>query len=380
MGLFQKGDGGIMDVIRCDESEYLVWKWRPQGAPGKTSSRANAIRWGSSLRVKDGSAAIFVYPQENGIMQDFIEGPYDGVIETKNFPVLSNILGLAYGGDSPFQAEIYFINLANLIQIQFGVPYFDIFDPRFLDLGVPTAVRGSLNFHIADCQSFIKLHRLEEFDLTTFQAQIKDEIINCVKDVVSNAPIENEIPVIQIERRISDIRTLIEAKLNESLGEHHAVVVSRVTIAAIEIDKNSKGYKKLESLTQNKATMLVQGAANLFTTMSAQKSGAKGVKNAMKSEDASKDSGKKVAGAIGGVFGKKAKVTPPPIPTSGFYVAVEGKQKGPFDMSRLKKMMSEDKFSEDSLAWKEGMENWMRAGDIEELSTLFNFTPPIPSE
>ena len=28
MGLFdRKKEGGLMDVIRCDEKEYLVWKW-----------------------------------------------------------------------------------------------------------------------------------------------------------------------------------------------------------------------------------------------------------------------------------------------------------------------------------------------------------------
>ena len=32
MGLFGRGKGGgLMNVIRCDEQEYLVWKWRPEG-------------------------------------------------------------------------------------------------------------------------------------------------------------------------------------------------------------------------------------------------------------------------------------------------------------------------------------------------------------
>jgi hypothetical protein len=41
-------------------------------------------------------------------MQDFIIGPYDQTIKTVNFPVLTSIVGAAFGGDSPFQAEIYF--------------------------------------------------------------------------------------------------------------------------------------------------------------------------------------------------------------------------------------------------------------------------------
>ena len=111
MGIFGRGKGGgLMNVIRCDEQEYLVWKWRPLGQDVNSTSRENSIRYGSSLRVKDGEVAVFVYKQ--GTTQDFIVGPYDDTIKTANFPVLTNIVGLAFGGESPFQAEVYFINLA----------------------------------------------------------------------------------------------------------------------------------------------------------------------------------------------------------------------------------------------------------------------------
>ena len=80
MGLFSKlTSGGLMNEIRCDEPSYLIWKWRPAGGNGK---RENAIRWGSSLRVKDGEVAVFVYKHGDGPLQDFIEGPYDGIADT----------------------------------------------------------------------------------------------------------------------------------------------------------------------------------------------------------------------------------------------------------------------------------------------------------
>ena len=110
MGLFTgrgKG-GGMMNVIRCDEQEYLVWKWRPLNQEVNSTTRENSIRYGSSLRVKDGEVAVFVYKQKDGTMQDYIVGPYDETIKTANFPVLANIVGAAFGGESPFQAEVYF--------------------------------------------------------------------------------------------------------------------------------------------------------------------------------------------------------------------------------------------------------------------------------
>lgn len=149
MGLFGKRKNmGFMDEIRCDEPSYLIWKWHPSGSQQGNNYRENAIRWGSSLRVKDGEVAVFVYKHDDGTMQDYIVGPFDQTIKTANFPVLASIVGLAYDGGTPFQAEIYFINLAQIVQVKFGVPFFDVYDPRFDDFGVPVAVRGTISFKI----------------------------------------------------------------------------------------------------------------------------------------------------------------------------------------------------------------------------------------
>ena len=69
MKLFnRKPTGGFMDEIRCDEPSYLIWKWHPKGSVTGNNNRENAIRWGSSLRVKDGEVAVFVYEQKDGTM------------------------------------------------------------------------------------------------------------------------------------------------------------------------------------------------------------------------------------------------------------------------------------------------------------------------
>jgi hypothetical protein len=51
MGIFEnKSEGGLMDVNRCDEKEYLAWKWRPTGEDNSTK-KEKSIRYCSSLRV-----------------------------------------------------------------------------------------------------------------------------------------------------------------------------------------------------------------------------------------------------------------------------------------------------------------------------------------
>ena len=255
MALFDrnKRTGGFMDEIRCDEPSYLIWKWHPAGVQHGEGNRENAIRWGSSLRVKDGEVAVFVYSQYGGIMQEYIEGPCDMILNTANLPILASIVGMAYEGGTPFQAEVYFINLARIIQVRFGVPFFDVYDPRFEDFGVPIAVRGTVSFSIADYREFIKLHRLNNFDLDDFQKQIRDAVNRYVKDCVANAPASHNIPVIQLESKTAQINDAVEYDISERLKENFGVLVSGIDIGAIEIDKSSDGYRQLMSVTRELA-------------------------------------------------------------------------------------------------------------------------------
>ncbi len=258
MGLFnRKNEGGLMDVIRCDEQEYLIKKWSPSGE-ANSSKKENAIRWGSSLRVKDGEAAVFVYKQPSGQMQDIIMGPHDDTIKTANFPILSSIVGAAFGGDSPFQAEIYFINLQGNNQVRFGVPYFDVFDPRFLDYAVPMAVRGSITFNLTDIPAFLKLNRLINFELEDFNKQIKDAVIKYCKGYISNVPSDCGIPVMQMERKILEINDMIQARLKVDFESDFGVNLKRFDLSAIDVDKESEGYRDLMKVTKNQQTQTIE--------------------------------------------------------------------------------------------------------------------------
>ena len=250
MGLFSsKKEGGMMDMIRCDEKEFLIWKWRPEGNEVNSTNKENSIRYGSSLRVKDGEMAVFVYKQKEGEMQDFIVGPYDQTIKTGNFPILTSIVGLAFGGDSPFQAEIYFINLSGNMQLKFGIPYFDVFDPRFIDFAVPIAARGTITFNITDYKGFIKLNRLINFELDDFNKQIKDAVTKYVKGVITNIPADKGMPVLQMETKILEINDIISGYLKSRLENDFGINMKGFDLSAIEADKESEGYAELRKMT-----------------------------------------------------------------------------------------------------------------------------------
>lgn len=420
MGLFSnKNEGGLMDVIRCDEQEYLVHKWTPSGGANSTN-KENAIRFGSSLRVKDGELAVFVYKQNDGSIQDYILGPIDETIKTANFPILSSIVGSAFGGSSPFQAEIYFINLSGNIQIKFGIPYFDMYDPRFMDLGVPCAVRGTLTFNLTDYKNFIKLNRLINFELDDFKRQIKDFFIRKAKSVITNIPQESNIPVMQIERKIDEISDMVQAKLKLALEEDFGVNLKRLDISVIELDKEHSHYLQLKKSTADQQTKFAVantdiGIENLFETTRIQRKdlemGVEGKNFAVHQLNQQTDVLKTAAeslGAMGNVNlggggggggfnpigmmtgmaigsamgnqmgGMMTNQTPPPPPISAYHISLNGQQSGPYNLEQLKQFSSNEQFTKNHHIWKDGMAGWELASNIPELNLLFSSVPPPP--
>jgi membrane protease subunit (stomatin/prohibitin family) len=442
MGLFgNKSEGGMMDVIRCDEQEYLVWKWRPSGEANSTK-RENAIRYGSSLRVKDGELAVFVYQQKDGSMQDFIVGPYDQTIKTANFPVLSSIVGLAFGGASPFQAEIYFINLSGNVQVRFGIPYFDVFDPRFLDFAVPMAARGTITFNLTDYKAFIKLNRLINFELEDFNKKIKDAVTKYVKGVITNIPADKGMPVLQMERKLLEINEIIASYLKPRLENDFGVNMKGFDLATIEVDKESEGYAELRKVTAEQTTKTtvaqadvnirnledMQGinALNMEETLRVQreeaqraqklqtetnfigahalnqqtevlKTGAESLGNMGNMDMGGGGGGMNPAGMMtgmmmGGAMGNQMagmmnnmgqnmnqqQNTPPPPPQIQYSVSVNGQTAGPFNWQQLQQMVQNGQLQKNTHVWKQGMAGWEIAGNVQELTSLFGAVPPPP--
>ena len=443
MGLFgKKSEGGLMDVIRCDEQEYLVWKWRPSGEANSTK-KENAIRFGSSLRVKDGELAVFVYKQKDGAMQDYIIGPYDQTIKTANFPILSGIVGSAFGGASPFQAEIYFINLAGNIPINFGIPYFNITDSRLADFPVPMSVRGKIIFNITDYKLFIKNTRLINFELDDFKRLIKSAVTSSVKSGVMNINRTNPLNLIQIEENLDFINETLKAKLKDAFSEDFGVNLKRFDIESLEMDQESDGYNKLLKVTRdqqekkldaeadvkvkdmedmqsinagnydetlriqreevqraqklqtegqnisvhqlNQQTKVAQTAAESMGKMGGGGSGKGGggmmdPGSMMASMAMGGAVGQGMAGAVGGMMGgmNQEKQTPPPPPQVEYSVSVNGQQTGPFAWQQLQQMVQAGQITKDTHVWKQGMAGWLTAGEVQELANLFGAVPPPP--
>ena len=463
MGLFSsKKEGGMMDMIRCDEQEFLIWKWRPEGNEVNSTNKENAIRWGSSLRVKDGEVAVFVYKQKTGAMQDFIEGPFDETIKSANFPILASIVGLAFGGGTPFQAEVYFINLSKVVQFSARVPYFDIFDHRFEDFGVKCAIQYQLLTQIKDYKEFIKIHRLANLTPTELNQKMKPVIDRHLKALVINIPKLNNIAAVQIETQLDEVNIQSEERLKPEIEKVFGIQINNLSIDKIELDKDDEQYHKLRKLTADitERKTVTQANVEINTVEATSEVNIKNLKDTQRinaddmedrlakqreemqraqklqteasnfevhklniQTDAQKEiltsaanslgemgnmnlgggsgggmnpagmmTGMMMGGAMGnqmaGMMNNMGNTmnpqtptnnqTPPPPPVTQYLLSVNGQQEGPFNMQQLQQMVMNSQLQTNTFVWKQGMQNWVEAGQVMELQSLFNSIPPPP--
>lgn len=420
MGLFRFGktdEGGFSDIIHCEEDKYLVWKWRPFGAANSTY-KENSIRFGSVLKVKKAEVAVFVYKQNNGTLMDFIEGPFQDTIKTKNFPILTDILGAAFGGDSPFPAEIYFINLEGSNQIEFAVPYFDVCDGHDMVLTLPVTAHGTITFNINDYRKFIDKHRLINFELEDLKRKIKSSVIQYTADFLANYPIENQLPVIAIGSARGKVAASLNTNLAPILDDTFGVNLIQVNVDSIDFDKQSESFKIYQKHTQEislgmkasnlkdydrrnkfrseteymQAHMIDQQTDVLLTAaaglgnMGDMGTGGGGMNAAglMMGMAMGQSMGHQVTGMMNNMHtAAPPQASMPPQPgmpeTPAYHISVNGAQYGPYTLTQMQQMAQSGQVTGTTYVWKAGMPNWDAAANLPELRMLFvSNTPPPP--
>jgi membrane protease subunit (stomatin/prohibitin family) len=79
-------------------------------------------------------------------------------------------------------------------------------------------------------------------------------------------------------------------------------------------------------------------------------------------------------------MGAGAAAMPPPVPAMvAFHVAVGANQSGPFELAALRQQAASGQLTRASLVWRNGMAQWVKAGDVQELAPLFaDAPPPVP--
>ncbi|HPA51516.1 MAG TPA: SPFH domain-containing protein [Thermoanaerobaculia bacterium] len=109
------------------------------------------IRWGSQLVVREGQSALFL--RDGRAMQLFEPGRH--VLTTQNVAGLTGfVAGLAYGGETPFRAEVVFVGRQLFRDLRWGTPE-PVYIPDPVLLQVPVRANGRFAIRVADPALFV---------------------------------------------------------------------------------------------------------------------------------------------------------------------------------------------------------------------------------
>lgn len=134
----------ILDLIEFpNEATGDIVRRIPEGTSGE-------FRLGSQLVVRESQRAVFF---RDGKALD-VFGPGRHTLSTNNLPLLSGLLGIPFGGNSPFRAEVYFVSMREFTDMKWGSSQPIVF--RDTELGmIRLRAFGTYSMRVSDPQLLV---------------------------------------------------------------------------------------------------------------------------------------------------------------------------------------------------------------------------------
>ena len=342
----------------------------------------NEIKNGAKLIVREGQTAVFV--NEGQLADVFTPGTYD--LTTKNLPILATLKGWKYGFNSPFKAEVYFVNTHLFTDEKWGTKSpITLSDDRF---GlVEIRAFGTYAYKISDAGKFIVDIVGTDSNFTNFEINehLKSLIATRFTNTVGQANLPIELYAANTTE-LSDTCREVMAPEFQSVG----ISLEKFYIENVSMPEDLKKeifeYSRIDKLDLDKLAK--------FKT-------AKAIEAAAKNEGGTAGAGMGMgmgfvlAQQMGGMMGGtqqanpqmggqgSAGAIPPPMPVqTQYYYAVNGAQQGPVTFEQLQVLFANRTINRDSLVWKQGMAAWAPLQQIEELKSFLggNTPPPLPGQ
>jgi membrane protease subunit (stomatin/prohibitin family) len=374
MGLVDKIRGEFIDIVEWldDSRDTIVWRFPRYD---------NEIKMGAKLVVRESQTAVFV--NEGQIADAFTPGTY--TLETQNMPVLTTLKGWKYGFNSPFKAEVYFVNTRQFTDMKWGTQNPVIV--RDSEFGmVRLRAFGAYAVRVTDASKLLR--ELVGTDPQFRTEEVQEYLRQMIVSRLGPALATSGVPVLDMAANQGVIGARVAGILSEDLAN------VGLTIPTFLIENISLPPEVEAALDKRSQLGILGGNLQQYTQLQAA--------NAI--EDAAKNPGGGAGGGIGlgmgmaigqqmaqqmGAAGQQAPAqtaapaggapaapdAPPPLPAPWF-LGVNGQQQGPFDTAGLAAAVTSGALTASTLVWRAGMAAWTPASQVPEIASLLGSAPP----
>jgi membrane protease subunit (stomatin/prohibitin family) len=367
MSIWDKVRGEFIDIVQWidDSNDTMVYRFERYN---------NQIKYGAQLTVREGQTAVFV--NEGKIADIFQPGMY--TLETKNLPVLSTLQGWKFGFNSPFMAEVYFCSMRQFTDLKWGT--MNPIMMRDAEFG-PVRLRAFGTYVVKVSDPAVLIRQIVGTDGHFTVEEIVNQLRNLIVSRFAEIAGQSKIPVLDMAANYGELGNFLTKRIAPEF-QTYGLDLPKLLVENISLPPT------VEEALDKRTSMGVVGNLAAFTQFNIANSIPDAARNpgGLAAAGAGIGMGMAMAAPIGQAMsaqqsaGAASTATPPPIPGAAtYFVAIEGKQTGPFDMQTLASQAAMGRLTQQTLVWTQGMAQWAPAGQVPALAGIFaNVPPPLP--
>jgi membrane protease subunit (stomatin/prohibitin family) len=222
-GTSQEAAMALVNVIKYEAPDDSIFVWKYP---------SDKIRLGSQLIVNEGQEAIFV---KGGQALDSFD-PGTHTLATGNIPLIDKLINLPFGDDTPFSAEVWFVNTTVKRDLKWGTPSpIPLMDSV---LGFPVSARsfGRWGARIKDVRSFVTQIVGSQSNVTADKVHeyFIGEIIQSFSRYLSGVIARGEASILQVIALVDELADSSAKQISEEF-EKFGVELVNFNIESINI-------------------------------------------------------------------------------------------------------------------------------------------------
>lgn len=358
----------LVDVVKyqAQENEF-VWKYPSED-----------LKIGTQVIVYPSQHAFFIKGGE--ILDEFTSGTY--TLKSENIPLLNKIINLPFGGNSPFQAEVWFVNLLTKLDNKWGtiMPIL-VEDPKY-GIIIPIRAFGQYGFKVSNPRLFLQTltGNLQSFSAQKIQEYFKGKIISSLTSLISKKITKDNISILEINIFLEELSLFCQKNISEEFKKFGLDIVN-FYFMSVNVPLDDPSVIKLKESKDLAAKVKITGKElyqmdRSFDVLDKAAQNEGGAVGNLMGAGIGLGVGVGAGNQMGSVVSNLNTNTPPPL--IEYFILLNNQQNGPFNLSKLNELVISGTMNKGTFVWKIGMTNWDKAGSQIELASLFNSSPPPP--
>ncbi len=254
----------LMSYLKTQFLEIIQWQDDSRDTISfRFPDEDKEIKRGAQLIVRESQVAQFVYLGQFG--DTF--GPGKWSLTTDNIPILATLKGWKYGFESPFKADIYYVNTRLFTGNKWGTA--NPIMMRDADFGIVRArAYGTFDFHVVDPKLFLKevAGTDDHFRLDEFADTMRSRIVSVFTDALAAA----KVPVLDLAARYTELGEALLPLINPAVTSKYGLEIPSFIVENVSLPP------EVEQAIDKRSSMAAVGNLNDYVKFQMAESMTKG--------------------------------------------------------------------------------------------------------